>query len=39
MGHNANTVLAMTDKLVPTIKDRIPGVTWVHYWTESYIAV
>lgn len=35
MGHNANTVLAITDKLVPTIKDLIPGVTWVHYWTDS----
>ena len=35
MGHNANTVIAITDKVVPAIKYLLPVVTWVHYWTDS----
>ena len=31
MGNNSNTVIAITDKVVPSIEDLLPGVTWVHY--------
>jgi hypothetical protein len=35
MGHNANTVLTIIDKLIPAVKQLIPEVTCIHYWTDS----
>ena len=34
-GHNSSTVLAIISQLVPRLKELVPGLTKVHYWTDS----
>ena len=33
--HNAKTVVTIIDKLIPLLKEQVPGMNCIHYWTDS----
>lgn len=35
LGHNAGSVFAFITRLIPKIRETVPDVMWIHYWTDS----